>query len=254
MDKKLKMKRIGILTSGGDCGGLNAVIKGAAQMAIACGLEAFLIPFGFAGLYNLLDLEKLVKLDTSRTDAINPFLAGSDAGNSRIQISKISDPARYERVKAGLEKFSIQGLVVAGGDDTGRVVIDLAENDVACVHVPKTMDLDLHTYSVGGDSAVNRTARFIEEVKTTRRSHNRIMVMEVFGRYSGHIAFRGGVGADADCILIPEIHVDFGVVYNHLKKRYLRRVKQSDTRTGTYVIVVSEAIRDITGSVLLMKQ
>jgi 6-phosphofructokinase 1 len=246
----LENKRIGILTSGGDCGGLNAVLKGAAQMAIARGLEVFVIPFGYAGLYNLADTEKLVKLDVSRADAINSFLAGSEAGSSRVSIPKISDPDKYKRIRAGMEKFSIDGLIIAGGDDTGAVVLDLHEHGIACIHVPKTMDLDLHTYSVGGDSAVNRISRFIEEVKTTGRSHNRIMVVEVWGRYTGHIAFRGGVGGNADCILIPEIPVDFDVVYDHLKRRYMRRIRESDMKLGTYVIVVSEAIKDLTGGYL----
>lgn len=246
----LRNNRIGILTSGGDCGGLNAVMKGAAQMAMSHGLEAFVIPFGYAGLYNLIDIEALVKLDTSRVDSISSFLAGSEAGNSRVRIPKIVDSDKYNRIKAGLEKFFIDGLVIAGGDDTGSVVVDLNEHRIPCVHVPKTMDLDLQTYSVGGDSAVNRISHFIEEIKTTGRSHNRIMVVEVFGRYSGHIAFRGGIGGDADCILIPEVPVDFDIVYDHLKERFMRRVRESDMRTGTYITVVSEAVTDISGEVL----
>ncbi|MDA8432642.1 MAG: 6-phosphofructokinase, partial [Nitrospiraceae bacterium] len=117
-------------------------------------------------------------------------------------------------------------------------------------HVPKTMDLDLQPYSVGGDSAIARIAAFANDLKTTGMSHNRILVLEVFGRYVGHTAFRGGVGAEADCILIPEIPVDFDVVYQHVKGTYFPRVLGSDVRAGTYVIVVAEGLKNASGEML----
>jgi 6-phosphofructokinase 1 len=241
------IKNIGIITSGGDCGGLNAVIGGAARMAIALGMKAFIIPNGYAGLYNLVDLDGLVHLDEARVEQVSSALAGSEAGNSRVAVKKIPDPNKYERILKGLKKFDIGGLVISGGDDTGSVVVDLAEKGIPCVHAPKTMDLDLQTYSVGADSAINRIARFVEELKTTGRTHNRIMIAEVFGRYAGHTAFRGGLAADADCILIPEVPVDFDVVYEHMKGRYFRRIRASDVRAGTYTIVAAEGIRDAKG-------
>jgi len=237
-----KLKNIGIITSGGDCGGLNAVVRGAAKVALSRGIGAYIIPSGYAGLYNLLDFEKLVLLDEERTDHVNSAFAGSDAGHSRVKISKIDDPYKYDRILKGLRKFHIDGLVISGGDDTGSVVIDLVENGIPCVHAPKTMDLDLQTYSVGGDSSINKIARIVEDIKTTGKTHNRVMVVEVFGRYAGHTAFRGGIAADADCILIPEIPVDFNVVYDHLKHYYMRRIMNSDVGSGTYVIVVAEGI------------
>jgi 6-phosphofructokinase 1 len=81
-------------------------------------------------------------------------------------------------------------------------------------------------------------------------SHNRILVIEVFGRYVGHTAFRGGVGAEADCILIPEIPVDFEVVYEHMKMTYFGRVMRSDVKAGTYIIVVAEGLKNATGEML----
>ena len=243
----LNNKGIGIITSGGDCGGLNAVIKGATLMALAKGIETYIIPNGYAGLYNLRDSENIIKMDEKKVDEISSMDAGSHAGNSRIKISKISDPDKYKRIKEGLDKFNIGALIISGGDDTGSVVVDLHLNGIPCIHVPKTMDLDLHTYSVGGDSSINRIARYIEDVKTTGKSHNRIMVVEVFGRYAGHTAFRGGIAADADCILIPEIPVDFEVVYKHMKKRFIKRIKESEYIAGTYIIVVSEGLTDSTG-------
>lgn len=244
------IKRIGVITSGGDCGGLNAVIKGVARYAYSLGIESVVIPNGYAGLYNLIDLDSVVVLDAQRVSKIEASLAGSEAGHSRVKISKIKDPNTYERIKAGLKKFSIDGLVISGGDDTGSVVVDLESQGIPCVHVPKTMDLDLQPYSVGGDSAINRIATFVRDLKTTGMSHNRILVVEVFGRYVGHTALRGGIGAEADCILIPEIPVDFDIVYEHMKTTYFNRVLRSDVKAGTYMIVVAEGLKTASGELL----
>lgn len=244
------IKRIGVITSGGDCGGLNAVIKGIAREAYFLGIESVVIPNGYAGLYNLVDMSKVVLLDADRVSRIEASLAGSEAGHSRVKISKIKDPNKYERIKEGLKKFNIDALIISGGDDTGSVVVDLSSRNIPCVHVPKTMDLDLQPYSVGGDSSINRIAILARELKTTGLSHNRILVIEVFGRYVGHTAFRGGVGAEADCILIPEVPVDFDVVYEHMWKTYCGRIERSDVKAGTYIIVVAEGLKNASGQLL----
>ena len=242
------MKRIGIITSGGDCGGLNGVIKGAAGMAISHGARCFIIPNGYAGLYNLVDFDKLTELTPERLDKIGANLAGSEAGHSRVKIKKIEDPEKYNRIKKGMEKFKLDGLIISGGDDSGSVLVDLNEQGIKCVHAPKTMDMDLQTYSVGADSSINRIATFVEDLKTTATTHNRIIVMEVFGRYVGHTAFRGGIAADADAIVIPEIPCDFDILYKHMKERYFARIMNSDVRAGTYMIVVAEGIKDASGA------
>jgi len=241
------MKRVGIITSGGDCGGLNGVIRGAAGMALASGASCFIIPSGYAGLYNLVDFDTLTELTPERLDKIDANLAGSDAGHSRVKIKKIDDPDKYQRIKKGMEKFKLDGLVISGGDDSGSVLVDLNEHGIKCVHAPKTMDMDLQTYSVGADSSINRIAGFIEDLKTTARTHRRILVLEVFGRYVGHTAFRGGVAADADAIIIPEVPCDFDILYKHMKDRFFGRILNSDTRSGTYIIVVAEGIKNASG-------
>ncbi len=247
----MNIKRIGIITSGGDCGGLNAVIKGAAQMAKSMGIETVIIPNGYAGLYNLVNEDSVLVLTPERLNLIQAEMAGSEAGNSRVKIKKIDDDKKYERVKKGLEKFNISGLIISGGDDSGSVMVDLATEGIACVHAPKTMDLDLQTYSVGGDSAINRISAFIRDLKTTGTTHNRVIVLEAFGRYAGHTAFRGGIGGDADCVLIPEIPVDFDIVYEHMKKIFISRVENSDVKAGTYMIVAAEGITDAKGDQII---
>jgi 6-phosphofructokinase 1 len=246
----MSIKRIGIITSGGDCGGLNAVIKGVARKAYDMGIESVVIPNGYAGLYNLIEIDHVVVLNAERVSKIEASLAGSEAGHSRVKISKIDDPGKYDRIKKGLKKFNIDGLIISGGDDTGSVVVDLSAQGIPCVHVPKTMDLDLQPYSVGGDSAINRIAIFTRDLKTTGMSHNRIIIMEVFGRYVGHTAFRGGIGAEADCILIPEVPADFDIVYEHMKKTFFARIERSDVKAGTYVIVVAEGLSNANGEML----
>lgn len=241
---------IGIITSGGDCGGLNAVVKGAAQMATRLNRRPLAIPNGYAGLYNLNGLDSLVELTPSRMDSFTIGQAGSEAGHSRVKLSKIKDDKKWERIGAGLKKFNISGLVISGGDDTGSVILDLAGHGIKCVHAPKTMDLDLMPYSVGGDSTINKIAEIVRDIKTTGRTHNRVMVVEVFGRYAGHTAFRGGIAGEADAILIPEIPVDFTEVYRHMKKVYTKRIAESDIKAGTYTIIVAEGLKDVSGKEL----
>ncbi|MFC1745014.1 6-phosphofructokinase [Candidatus Riflebacteria bacterium] len=243
----MTLEKIGVITSGGDCGGLNAVVKGAALTASHYGIKTFVIPNGYAGLYNLVHMGKLVELNYARIDTVDVQMAGSDAGHSRVKIAKIQDEGKYERIKSGLDKHRIDCLLIAGGDDTGSVVVDLHNNGINCIHLPKTMDLDLQTYSVGGDSAINRITDFANDLKTTGRTHNRIMVLEIFGRYFGHTAYRGGLAASADAILIPEIPVNFDVLYEHIFQTYTRRISSSDVKAGTYLIVVSEGIKSTEG-------
>ncbi len=247
----MAIQKIGILTSGGDCGGLNGVILGAARMANSRGIKAYLIPNGYAGLYNLVDFASLVELTPERLEQIHVYLAGSEAGNSRVKISKIKDERKYDRIRDGLKKFGIDALVISGGDDSGSVVVDLASNGIPCVHAPKTMDLDLMPYSVGGDSTIVRIAEFARDLYTTGRTHNRIVVMEVFGRYAGHTAFRGGIACDADAILIPEVPVDFDLLYKHLMQKFMRRVETSDARKGTAMVIVAEGLKDSSGKELV---
>jgi len=242
-----KIKNIGVITSGGDCGGLNAVVKGSAGMANSMGIKCFIIPNGYAGLYNLADFKELTQLTPQRLELINANRAGSEAGHSRVKVKRIKDEKKYDRIKEGLKKFNIDGLVISGGDDTGSVMVDLHKNGIACVHVPKTMDLDLQTYSVGGDSTINKIAVYADELKTTGHTHNRVIVLEVFGRYAGHTAFRGGIAADVDAIIIPEIPADFDVLYEDVKKTLMRRIMTSDVNAGTYLIVVAEGLRDASG-------
>ena len=214
-------------------------------------MQAYIVPNGYAGLYNLVDIAKLTELTPDRIEDIHVFIAGSEAGNSRVKVSKIKDDKKYDRIKEGLKKHGLDALVIAGGDDTGSVSVDLSAQGIPCVHAPKTMDLDLMPYSVGGDSTINRIAQELHDIKTTGRTHNRIIVMEVFGRYAGHTAFRGGVAADVDAVLIPEVPVDFDVLYKSIRDKFINRIEKSDVHAGTATVVVAEGLRDASGNELV---
>ncbi|MBW7859289.1 MAG: 6-phosphofructokinase, partial [Leptonema sp. (in: Bacteria)] len=226
-------------------------IRGIALTALNRGLKSCIITNGYAGLYNLVEFSRLTELNSDRIEQIDICAAGSEAGNSRVKVSKIKDDKKYERIKEGLKKFNIDALLIAGGDDTGSVVADLSSQGILCIHIPKTMDLDLMTYSVGGDSTIQRIADFTRDLRTTGRTHNRIIVMEVFGRYAGHTAFRGGVAAGADAVLVPEIPVNFDFLYEFLRNRLFDRINKSDVHAGTVMVVVAEGLRDASGKELV---
>ncbi|MBN2368655.1 6-phosphofructokinase [Candidatus Woesearchaeota archaeon] len=224
---------------------MNAVIKGAGEMVFSEGLEAVIIPQGYMGLYNLVSMDSgsLARLTPEVLDSIDISKAGSFSGNSRVKISKIEDPNKYERIHQGLEKHEIDAIIVAGGDDTGSVAVNLAQNGLKIVHAPKTMDFDLQPYSVGVDSSVNSIKEKLTELKTTNLSHNRIGILQVFGRYVGHTAVIGGIGGSADCILIPEVVPDFDIVYQHMIDTLTMRINHSITSSGYYMIITAEAMK-----------
>ena len=246
-------QKVGILTSGGDCAGLNAVIHGIAKGGHSAGIEPYLITNGYIGLYNLLDAEDLLQLTPERVDRLSLTRAGSEGGNSRLKIDKIDNPDKYQRILSGLKKFNIDCLLIAGGDDTGSVVVDLNNQGIRSIHIPKTMDLDLQTYSVGGDSAINRIASFACDSITTARTHNRIMILEIFGRYAGHTALYGGLAAGADIILLPEIKVNLEIVYQKTKDVFIKRFSDSDNQSSYALIIVAEGMRDNSGAEIVDK-
>jgi len=244
--QNLEKLRIGVITAGGDCGGLNAAQYAAIMTMLNLGYEPIVIPGGNIGLYNLIDysVDEILPATVAFAESIDITRAGSEIGNTRIKIKQIDDPESWERVLAGIKKHRIDGLIVIGGDGTGRESRRYIKHGIPCVHVPKTMDLDLQSLSVGADSAINKLARIISDAKTTGESHNRVLIIEVFGANTGHIALCCGVGSNADAILIPEVEYDLGVVYRDLKRTLFDRFNRSSTNTGTYVIVVAEGLKE----------
>ncbi|MDA1091969.1 MAG: ATP-dependent 6-phosphofructokinase [Acidobacteria bacterium] len=204
--------RIGILTSGGDCPGLNAVIRGAVKSAVR--LEADIVGFrrGFEGL---VDPVTYVPLDTTNTAGIisrgGTILGSTNQGRfvarSGVDDRLELDPQLLSDVQRTLDQLGIMGLICIGGDGSLSVAQQFHERGIPVVGVPKTIDNDLSAtaFSFGFDSAVACATDAMDRLHTTAESHERIMVLEVMGRHTGWIALQAGIAGAASVILIPEI-------------------------------------------------
>jgi 6-phosphofructokinase 1 len=208
-------KSIGILTGGGDCPGLNAVIRAVARRSIDRGYDVVGVREGWRGLVEPL----LVPLGPREISGILPR-GGTILGTTRTNPYRLD--GGVERV---LENFkaNLDALVAIGGEDTLGVAARLhAEHDLPVVGVPKTIDNDLSAtdYTFGFDTAVWICTEAIDRLHTTAESHNRVMVVEVMGRHTGWIAVMSGIAGGADVILIPEQPLPMEEVCAQLEKRH----------------------------------
>ncbi len=224
------MKRIGVLTGGGDCPGLNAVIRAVVRSGLPYGFETLGIRNGWQGLIDG-DVEPLTDFSVS---GILPK-GGTILGTSRT--NPLAKTADFQKIKANLKKFGIHALVVIGGDGTLSAARDVAGEGISLVGVPKTIDNDISGTDVtfGFDTAVATVTEAIDRLHTTAESHHRIIVVEVMGRNVGWIAVTAGLAGGADEILIPEIHTSMEEVCNNLMTRYRSGKKFS-------IVVVAEGV------------
>src|SRR5580658_5463031 len=210
--------RIGMLTGGGDCPGLNAVIRAVVRKGIFT-YEDQLIGFmeGWRGV--LEDIS--IPLDLDSVGGILPR-GGTILRTSRTNPSK--RPDGIDRCLATLEKNHIDALITIGGDDTLSVAQKLYERGAKVVGVPKTIDNDLGgtDYTFGFDTACNIVCEALDRVHTTAEAHNRVMVVEVMGRDAGWIALYSGIAGGADVILIPERPFDVDKVADSIRQRHAR--------------------------------
>ena len=224
--------KIGMLTGGGDCPGLNAVIRAVVRKGIFTYGDEFV---GFMeGWRGLVDDTTMV-LDLDTVGGILPR-GGTILRTSRTNPSKRADG--IERCLAALEKNKIEALIAIGGDDTLSVAQKLHEAGAKVVGVPKTIDNDLGgtDYTFGFDTACNIVCEALDRVHTTAEAHNRVMVVEVMGRDAGWIALYSGIAGGADVILIPERPFDVDKVADSLRQRHAR---------GRYfsIVVVAEGAK-----------
>jgi len=224
--------KIGMLTGGGDCPGLNAVIRAVVRKGIFTYGDEFV---GFMeGWRGLVDDTTMV-LDLDAVGGILPR-GGTILRTSRTNPSKRADG--IERCLAALEKNKIEALIAIGGDDTLSVAQKLHEAGAKVVGVPKTIDNDLGgtDYTFGFDTACNIVCEALDRVHTTAEAHNRVMVVEVMGRDAGWIALYSGIAGGADVILIPERPFDVDKVADSLRQRHAR---------GRYfsIVVVAEGAK-----------
>lgn len=220
--KRSDFLKIGILTGGGDCAGINSAIEGATYVAEELGHELFGLKRGWDGLINFDE----VPLDAKIVDGIGEK-SGTILGTSRTNpfAKKEGDKDRSGIVIDNLKNHGYNALIVIGGEDTNWVAYRVDQLWPHVIGIPKTMDYDLQIYSLGFDTAVEKIRNYIVNLRTTAGSHQRVFVVEVFGRNTGHVAFRAGIAAGADVILIPEIPYDIDEVCEGVKKAYERREK-----------------------------
>ncbi|GAB3205621.1 6-phosphofructokinase [Marinactinospora thermotolerans] len=208
--------RVGVLTGGGDCPGLNAVIRAVVRRGIKdYGYEFVGFRDGWRG-----PLEgDTMPLDRAAVSGILPR-GGTILGSSRTNLMKIE--GGVERVKDNLAGLGVDALVAIGGEDTLGVARQLHDFDVKVVGVPKTIDNDLNAtdYTFGFDTAVNIATEAIDRLHTTAESHHRALIVEVMGRHAGWIALHSGMAAGANVILIPERPFDIDEVVAHVESRF----------------------------------
>jgi len=224
-----RLRRIGILTGGGDCPGLNAVIRAVVKTAaFDHGIDVFGIENGYAGL-----IKDRVRLLTP--DDVGGILA---RGGSILGSSNRDNPFRVPSVEAGetvfrdlseealqtAQRHGMQVLVVVGGDGSLSIARDLSGRGLRMIGVPKTIDNDLGATDVtfGFDSALAVATEAVDRLQTTAMSHQRVMVVEVMGRYAGWIALQAGVAGGGDVILIPEIPFEIEKVAESIRERTYR--------------------------------
>ncbi|MCK9602852.1 MAG: 6-phosphofructokinase, partial [Candidatus Omnitrophica bacterium] len=212
------MARLGILTGGGDCPGLNPVIRAVVRKGFNEGYEVIGIKNGWKGL-----IEKdTLNLDLKTVSGILPK-GGTILGTSRTNPFK--KEGDLKKVKKNFKALKLDALIAVGGEDTLGVAAKLIKIGIKnVVGVPKTIDNDLSCtdYTFGFDTAINIATECIDRLHTTAESHHRIMVVEVMGRHAGWIAIEAGIAGGADVILIPELPIDIEEVCRLIKRRHQR--------------------------------
>jgi 6-phosphofructokinase 1 len=207
--------RVGILTGGGDCPGLNAVIRAVVRKGInfyRCDILG--IKNGWQGLID----GRIIPLDLESISGILPR-GGTILGTSRTNPFKVEDGVG--KIFSQVEKFEMDSVIAVGGEDTLGVAQKLFERGLRCVGVPKTIDNDLSgtDYTFGFDTAINVVTEALDRLHTTAEAHHRVMVVEVMGRHAGWIAVEGGIAGGADIILIPEFPFDMPEICAQILRR-----------------------------------
>jgi 6-phosphofructokinase 1 len=247
------MHKLAVLTGGGDCPGLNAVIRAIVKSSYQEGIEVIGIRDGFRGAveedYKLLKLSDVsgilprggTLLGTTNRD--NPFAYPT------LIDGQLQTIDRSEEVIAQLRGVGVEGLLAIGGDGSLSIALEFAKKGLHVIGVPKTIDNDLMATDVtfGFQTAVSTAQEALDRLHTTAESHHRIMILEVMGRYAGWIALYAGVAGGADVILIPEIPYELSKVAAAVKKR-------ADLGKKFSIIVVAEGAAPIGGEMVVERK
>jgi 6-phosphofructokinase 1 len=245
--------KIGMLTGGGDCPGLNAVIRAIVKTtAVKYNGESIGIEEGFEGL-----------ITPMKTRGMTPWTIRGilNAGGTILGTTSALDPTRFRKgeskeevdlsgmVLENIKALGLSGLVVIGGDGSLKIAQKLYESGAPVVGVPKTIDNDISATDLtfGFQSAVTTATEALDKLHTTAESHHRVIVVEVMGRYAGWIAVESGIAGGADVILIPEIPYRTSIVCDKIKRRYEQGSRFS-------IVVVAEGARPLGGEPSVIKK
>jgi phosphofructokinase-like protein len=249
-----QLKRIAVVTGGGDCPGLNAVIRAVAKSALNRGWKVYGIQRGFEGL---LRKDRVQLLDAQDVRGIlhigGTILGTTNRGNpfqlrverrGKVVVVDVSD-----RIVAQFHRLKLDALVAIGGDGTLRIANELAKKGLPIIGVPKTIDNDLAATELtfGFNTAVTTATDAIDKLHATAESHERVLVVEVMGRYAGWIALYSGVAGGADVILMPEIPFTLDAVARKIHDRWRRR-------RNFAIVVAAEGAKPVGGQMFLKAQ
>ena len=224
------IKKIGVLTSGGDAPGMNAAIRAVVRTALSKGMEVYGIHKGYVGLIN----GNIVKMDErSVSDIIHN--GGTVLSTARCPEFRTEEGVEMARKKC--EELGIEGLVVIGGDGSFRGAADLSAKGVLCIGIPGTIDNDIACtdYTIGFDTAMNTAMELMDKLRDTSQSHDRCSVVEVMGRNAGHIAVNTGIACGATDIITVEAPYDLDVIAKSMLEKRAKGKKY-------FVVVVSEGV------------
>jgi len=230
-------KRVGILTSGGDAPGMNAAIRTAVRSALHFNLEPWGIYRGYHGLIN-------GELEPMDSRAVSGIIQRGGTILKSARSEHFKTPEGRAQAVDMLRRHEIDSLLVIGGDGSLRGALSLQQEGITVVGIPATIDNDIPCtdYSIGFDTAVNTVMDAVNKIRDTASSHDRVYLVEVMGRHSGHIALYSGLACGADVILIPEVPYDLDQVCQQIQKA------AQAGKTTYNIIVVAEGVRRIGGN------
>ena len=225
------MKKIGVLTSGGDAPGMNAAIRAVVRQGIGLGMEVYGIRRGFEGLLDG-DIERM------QFHSVGDILQRGGTILRTARSKRFFEPEWVDHGAKMLNTFGIEGLIVIGGEGSYKGGYDLSKRGITVMGVPGTIDNDLGytVFSIGFDTAVNTILGLISNIRDTSSSHERTTIIEVMGRNCGDLALYAGLSGGADVIMIPEVEVDI----NEVCRKVLRGQKSGKAHS---LIVKAEGVK-----------
>lgn len=227
------VKKIGVLTSGGDAPGMNAAIRAVVRTGLSYGMELYGVYDGYYGLHR----DKIERLERhSVSDVINR--GGTFLGSARFPEFK-EEHIRQEAVE-NMKQHGIEALVVIGGDGSYMGAKKLTEMGFPCIGIPGTIDNDIAgtDYTIGFDTALNTAIDAIDRIRDTSSSHNRISVIEIMGRHCGDLALQAAIAGGAEYLIIPEVGFDRADLLKSLKEGHLKGKKHA-------IIAITEHITNV---------